>query len=187
MCFLSRTLLHPPVPVLLPSAFPGAVCGLWDQRCHRGLVLHGRGIWFPTQGDRRCDPSVEKRLWWEGEAGLNSALKLQHSSLPDPSAACTSEDVSQPWAFPKLNSFQKLPDGKFRVHWTFFIFVVRGKQILISLFQVYSPLSSLLILSGLALIYQHHAAFVKQYHKVRKRTCPKDYSKINYFRHREAA
>lgn len=155
---------------------------------NRGCALGPSWVDAGRKGDTIPHQNGQKVSLFSGQkAGFISDLELQHSSLPDPFAAGTAEDESQLRGFPKLNSFTSLSAGKFRVHWTFFIFVVRGKQILISLFYVYSPLSPLLIFSGSALIYHHRAAFVKQYHKVRKRTFPKDYSKINYFRLGEAA
>lgn len=89
MCFLCRIPLCPHVHVLLSSALPGTVCVLWDQRCHQGLLLlQERDTGFPTQRDRRCDSSVEIRLWWGGKAGFNSDLKLQHSSQLLPWSLC---------------------------------------------------------------------------------------------------
>lgn len=120
---------------------------------------------------------------------LNFDLKLQHSSFPAllPLVLGPVQTYHSSKPFPsKLNSsnWNCLGNPGFT---GFFIFMVRGKQILISPLYTYSPLSPLLIFSGSVLIYCHHAAFVKQYHKVRKRTFPKDYSKINYFRPPEAA
>lgn len=181
----------------LECAFsPGLFCALRCMccsphrscRCALGPTLPSWAAAAGGEGDSVPHQKGQKVFLSSGKkAGFTSDLKLQHSSLPDPFPAGTSADVSQLRGFPKLNSFSSLSAGKFRVHWNFFIFVVRGKQILISLFYVYNPLSPLLIFSGSALIYRHRAAFVKQYHKVRKRTFPKDYSKINYFRRREAA
>lgn len=164
-------------------------------RCALGPALPswagaaGKGDLIPHQSDRRCLSSMQKkRLWWEGKAGFNCDLKLQHSSLPW-SLCCW--DLWRCITAPRVSKTEQF---QFTLNWEiqgsldfFLIFVVRGKQILIALFYIYSPLSPPLIFSGSVLIYHPCAPFVKQYHKVRKRTFPKDYSKINYFRHREAA
>lgn len=64
-----------------------------------------------------------KRLWWEGKAGFNFDLKLQHSSLPDllPLLLGPLKMYYGSRGFhSKLNTFNLLLAGKFRVHWIFY-------------------------------------------------------------------
>lgn len=71
--------------------------------------------------------SMEKRLWQEGKAGFHFDLKSQHSSLLDllPLLLGPLKMYYSSKGFcSKLNSFNSLSAGKFRVHW---IFYFRGK------------------------------------------------------------
>lgn len=66
---------------------------------------------------------MEERLRQQGTAGLNFDLKLQRSSLPDllPLLLGPLKTYYSSKGFrSKLNSFNSLSAGKFRVHWIFY-------------------------------------------------------------------